>query len=128
MAKLLPKQYAKILYELTEGKKGSELEKSVEEFVAFLIEQRALSKKEYMMKAFKEYAKLQQGIKKIIITSARELSDKMISEISSLFGKKVEVETSIDTSLIGGVVVRSGNSILDVSVKTQLEQLQRQLS
>ena len=128
MAKLLPKQYAKILYELTDGKSGTELEASVEEFVRFLIEQRALSKKEYLMKAFKEYAKLQQGIQKIVITSARELSGTMITEISALFGKKVEVETAIDTSLIGGVVVRSGDSIMDASVKSQLEQLQRQLS
>ena len=80
------------------------------------------------MKAFKEYAKLQQGIQKIVITSARELSGTMITEISALFGKKVEVETAIDTSLIGGVVVRSGDSIMDASVKSQLEQLQRQLS
>lgn len=128
MAKMLPKQYAKVLYELTEGKKGSELEKAVEEFVKFLIDERALSKKEYLMKAFKEYAKIQQGIQKIVITSARELSDKMIDEIASLFGKKVEVETAIDESLIGGVVVKSGDSIIDASVKSQLEQLQRQLS
>ncbi len=125
---MLPKQYAKVLYELTKGKEGSDLEKSVEEFVKFLIEERVLSKKEYLMKAFKEYAKLQQGIQKIVITSARELSDKMVNEIAGFFGKKVEVETTIDKSLIGGVVVRSGDSIIDASVKSQLEQLQRQLS
>jgi len=128
MSKLLPKQYAKILYELTDGKSGTELEASVEEFVRFLIEQRALSKKEYLMQAFTEYAKLQQGIQKIVITSARELSETMITEIAALFGKKVEVETAIDISLIGGVIVRSGDSIMDASVKSQLEQLQRQLS
>lgn len=128
MAKMLPTQYAKVLYELTEGKKGSDLEKAVEQFVKFLIDERALSKKEYLMKAFKEYAKLQQGIQKIVITSARELSDTMIEEIAGLFGKKVEVETKIDASLIGGVVVRSGDSIIDASVKSQLEQLQRSLS
>lgn len=125
---MLPKQYAKVLYELTNGKEGSELEKSVEEFVKFLIDERVLSKKEYLMKAFKEYAKLQQGIQKIVITSARELSDMMVQEIAGLFGKKVEVETTIDESLIGGVIVRSGDNIMDASVKSQLEQLQRQLS
>jgi len=128
MANLLPKQYAKILYKLTEGKSGKEMEKAVEEFVKYLIEERALSKKEYLMKAFKEYAKLQQGIQKIVITSARELSQKMIEEIAGLFGKKVEVETNIDKSLIGGVVVRTGDTILDASVKSQLEQLQKELS
>lgn len=128
MGKLLPTQYAKILFELTDGKSGKELGQSVEQFVTFLIEKRVLTKKVYLMQAFKEYAKLQQGIQKIVITSARELSKKMIDEISAMFGKKVEVEVAIDTSLIGGVVVRSGDTILDASVKTQLAQLQKQLS
>lgn len=128
MGKLLPKQYAKILFELTDGKSGTDLEQAVEQFVSFLIEKRVLTKKTYLMQAFREYAKLQQGIQKIVITSARELSKKMIEEISAVFGKKVEVETTIDSSLIGGVVVRSGDTILDASVKTQLEQLQKQLS
>ncbi|PIR03382.1 MAG: ATP synthase F1 subunit delta [Candidatus Magasanikbacteria bacterium CG11_big_fil_rev_8_21_14_0_20_43_7] len=128
MAKLLPKQYAKILFELTDGKSGEALEQSVQSFVAFLMRERALSKKTYLMNAFREYAKLQEGIQKIAITSARELSGKMIKEISELFGKKVEVETKIDTSIMGGVIVRSGDTILDASVKTQLQQLQRQLS
>ncbi|OIO20155.1 MAG: ATP synthase F1 subunit delta [Candidatus Magasanikbacteria bacterium CG_4_9_14_0_2_um_filter_41_10] len=128
MANLLPKQYAKILFELTDGKSGSALERAVEEFVKFLIDQRALSKKEYLMTAFKEYAKLQQGIQKIVITSARELSQKMIDEIAGLFGKKIEVETNINKALIGGVVVRTGDTILDASVRSQLEQLQKELS
>ena len=80
------------------------------------------------MKAFKEYAKLQQGVKKIVITSARELSEKITEEIALIFGKKVEVETKIDTTLIGGIVVRTGDTIFDASVKSQLEQLQRQLT
>ncbi|PIR75904.1 MAG: ATP synthase F1 subunit delta [Candidatus Magasanikbacteria bacterium CG_4_9_14_0_2_um_filter_42_11] len=125
---LLPKQYARILFELTDGKSGDDLELSVETFVKFLIEERALSKKEYLMKAFKEYAKLQQGVKKIVITSARELSEKITEEIALIFGKKVEVETKIDTTLIGGIVVRTGDTIFDASVKSQLEQLQRQLT
>ncbi|HBB37693.1 MAG: ATP synthase subunit delta [Candidatus Magasanikbacteria bacterium GW2011_GWD2_43_18] len=128
MANLLPKQYAKILFELTDGKSGSALEKAVEEFVKFLIDERALSKKEYLMNAFQEYAKLQQGIQKIVITSARKMSQKMVDDIAGLFGKKVEVETMIDKTLIGGVVVRTGDTILDASVKSQLEQLQKELS
>ena len=93
-----------------------------------MIDERALSKKEYVMNAFQEYAKLQQGIQKIVITSARKMSQKMVDDIAGLFGKKVEVETMIDKTLIGGVVVRTGDTILDASVKSQLEQLQKELS
>ncbi|PIR75972.1 MAG: ATP synthase F1 subunit delta [Candidatus Magasanikbacteria bacterium CG10_big_fil_rev_8_21_14_0_10_42_10] len=128
MATLLPKQYAKILYELTNGKSGSDLEKTVEAFVTFLVQERVITKKEYILTAFKEYAKTQEGIQKILITSARTMSDSLIEKIAHIFGKKVEVDTAIDASLIGGIVVRSGDTILDASVKTQLEQLQRQLS
>lgn len=129
MAKsLLPAQYAKILFALTEGKSGSELERATQAFVSFLINERALSKKEYIMQAFSEYAKEQQGIKKIVITSARDLSKQVVTEIAHLFGKQTEVETAIDPRLIGGVIVRTGDTVIDASVKGQLEQLQTQLS
>lgn len=125
---MLPKQYARILYELTNGKDNLALEQSISEFVKFLIKQRVLSKKEYIIDAFLEYANFQDGIQKITITSTRKLSDTVIKKISVFFGNRVEVKIEIDRSLIGGVVVRSGDIILDASVKRQLEKLQKQLS
>ena len=43
------------------------------------------------------------------------------------FGRKVNISTRIDKSLIGGTVIRAGDSVIDASVKGSLRQLGNQL-
>lgn len=128
MAALLPLQYAKVLYGITQGKSGKELEKAVEIFVQYLAEHNVVNKWQYIAKEYDKIAKEANGIKQITITSAKELSDTMREKIAMQFGDKVEVDSKIDESLIGGIIVKSGNTILDASVRSQLDTLTRTLS
>ena len=65
------------------------------------------------------------------ITSARELSEAEKAELSrslaGLTGKTVKPNFKIDTDIIGGVVTRIGSTVYDGSVKTQLENLKKEL-
>ena len=45
------------------------------------------------------------------------------NELSKKLGKQVELETSVDPSIIGGVVVRVGDTVYDSSVAGQLQQV-----
>jgi F-type H+-transporting ATPase subunit delta len=58
------------------------------------------------------------------IVSAVELSDELQASVQAalekLTGKKVELSTSVDPSLIGGIVAKVGDLVLDGSIKTQL--------
>jgi len=128
MKKLLPKQYAKVLYELTDGLSGKELSDAIATFAKFLKKQRVTSKLPHIVDAFEAYVKERQGIQSLKITSAQELSSTLVKKIADSFGKDTEVETSEDEELIGGVVVRNGNTIFDGSVRTQIEQLSRSLN
>lgn len=127
MAKLLPKQYAKILYESTKGLKGAELESVTKRFITFLRENQMVSKVKYIMKEFERHAKKEEGVEIIEITSARELSQTQIKEVSKNFGKNVEATTIVDPELIGGIMVRTENTILDGSIRGQLEKMKTQL-
>lgn len=127
MKKLLPIQYAKVLYRLTEGLAKSDLEKVVVGFITFLKQRQVLSKSELIIKAFERYSKEQAGIKFLKISSAKKLTEKQLNEIIKNFGKEVEVETNVDPNLIGGVVLQDGNTILDGSIKTQLKKLENKL-
>ena len=61
------------------------------------------------------------------ITSAFELSAEQVSELvntlKNKLGSDITVTTSIDESLIGGVIIKAGDTIIDASMKSQLDSL-----
>ena len=63
------------------------------------------------------------------ITTAVPLDDgvarKLGDEIEKTTGQKIELTSTVDPDLLGGIVVRVGNSILDASIRNRLESLRR---
>jgi len=66
------------------------------------------------------------------VTSAVELDETVTSrigeEIGRQTGRKVELTTTVDPDVLGGIVLRVGNSILDASIRNRLNQLRRQVA
>ncbi len=81
--------------------------------------------------AFAALAARDRGARRIEIVSARPLSanDKsaIIEALGKKLGGKVEAETKVDESLIGGFVVRVGSRQFDASIKSKLDSLRLQL-
>ncbi len=127
MAKLLPIQYAKVLYELTKDAKPEQMDRIFDVFVSRLSKDQMTSKIKYIITAYQKHAKQQAGIVELEITTAREVSDSLIKKITKEFGSNIEVITATNKNLIGGVVIKHGNTILDGSLKTQLTKLKREL-
>ncbi|MEZ6093841.1 MAG: ATP synthase F1 subunit delta [Pirellulaceae bacterium] len=67
------------------------------------------------------------GRVRAVVTSAAELSDdsrqKLEQKLSDMLGKQVLVSVKIDPSIIGGVVVRVGDTVYDSSVANRLNQV-----
>ena len=126
--KLSTKNCGKILYELTKDASGKELDKIVKHFILFLKREQMMTKIKYIMNEFINYTKEQKGIVQLQITSARGLSKTEVDKICKHFGQKVETEMKVDETLLGGVVIKDKNRILDASLKTQLQKFKRQLS
>ncbi|MCW2957239.1 MAG: atpH, partial [Solirubrobacterales bacterium] len=65
-------------------------------------------------------------------TSAVELDEKTVKEIGDRIaeqtGRKVDLSAGVDPDLLGGMVVRVGNTVLDASVRNRLEQLRKQVA
>jgi ATP synthase F1 delta subunit len=66
------------------------------------------------------------------ITSAVELDKSIVEQlgdrISEQTDRKVDLSSDVDPDILGGIVVRVGNSVLDASVRNRLEQLRRQVA
>jgi len=66
------------------------------------------------------------------ITSAVELDKSTVKDlgdrISEQTGRTVELSSSVEPDILGGIVVRVGNSVLDASIRNRLEQLRKQVA
>jgi ATP synthase F1 delta subunit len=68
----------------------------------------------------------------VTITSAVALGDETVRSIGDAIGQqtgqRVELTTKVDPDVLGGLVVRVGNSILDASIRNRLENLRRSVA
>lgn len=100
------------------------IEKIPANFLNLLVEKRRAEILPEIAEQFKIMVDEEKNISHGFVTSAVELSDdlhaKVQASLEKLTGKKVELSTSVDPSLIGGIVAKVGDLVLDGSIKTQL--------
>jgi F-type H+-transporting ATPase subunit delta len=68
----------------------------------------------------------------VLITTAIELDSATVESLSKRIGdqvdRNIEMSTAVDPEILGGVMLRVGNVILDASIKNRLEQLRKQVA
>lgn len=68
----------------------------------------------------------------IEVTSAVEMTsdeiDRLSTALEARFEREIEVSTAVDESLIGGAIVRAGDTVVDGSVRGKLEKLAESLA
>jgi F-type H+-transporting ATPase subunit delta len=68
----------------------------------------------------------------VLLTSAVELDRQLVEDlgkrISEQTGNEIELSSKVDPEILGGIVLRVGNFILDASIRTRLEQLRREVA
>ena len=73
-----------------------------------------------------------QRILDVELTTATELSDsefgRILGQIESASGRKVQASRKVDPDLIGGIVLQAGSMRLDASVRGRLERLRHDLT
>ncbi len=121
------KKIAAALYEVTKDLSGQELGKALQGFVSLLVRKNLFGQAEKIISAFVAYAKKQECILEIDVTTAREIETKLLQAIQNAFGKNVESTTNVDDSLVGGFVVKTKDTVFDASLKTQLQKLKQSL-
>jgi F-type H+-transporting ATPase subunit delta len=101
-------------------------------FLALLIEKHRMP---VIFRIRQEYGRLWQEENRILpveITSAIALDRATTETLGRTIGerakRKVTLSERVDPDILGGVVVRVGNSILDASIRNRLEQLRRQVA
>jgi len=82
--------------------------------------------------AFEGVIRQRQGVAEAEISSAVELSaaqkKKFAQTLERITGKKIEAKYSLDPTLLGGAVVRVGDTIYDGSVRSSLNEMRARLA
>jgi F-type H+-transporting ATPase subunit delta len=68
----------------------------------------------------------------VIVTSATELDAGLVEDIGKRIedqtGRRVELSSNVNPDVLGGLMVRVGNMVLDATVRNRLEQLRKQVA
>jgi len=100
-------------------------------FVNVLIDRKRIDQLDGVEKAFREEVDDIKGIRRGEVTSAQPLDEDELARItkalSRMSGKQVLVSTKVDPFLIGGLVAKVGDMVIDGTIRTQLNQLKESL-
>ena len=100
-------------------------------FLSFLIKKRRFFFIERILKSFIEICSRKRGELKAELKSAKELSSeeivKITEELTKNFSSKIKLNYKHDKSLIGGLVVQVGSTMVDTSIKNKLQQIENRM-
>ncbi len=123
------KQYAQALYEALQETKPKDQDVVIENFIEILKARGDLAEYEKIIAEYEIYDREQRGISEVEITTAGDvkMNKSLLDELNSIVGKDIEIKEKIDNNLIGGVVIKTGDTLIDGSIRHHLETLRKDL-
>ncbi len=116
-----------LLLDICEG----QLDQEGSNFLKLLIENNRLSLIVAIATIFETYKAEDEGSIDVDVSTAfaftKESKQSFNATLEKAFGKKINMKIAVDSSLIGGVLVRAGDQVIDGSVRGQLQQLAQRL-
>jgi F-type H+-transporting ATPase subunit delta len=107
------------------------LQKELRNLLAVLIDNDRIGQVREVASAYRAELQERQGIRPAEIVTARELSseerDTLVAHVGELAGTRIAPSFKLDTSIMGGTVVRIGSTVYDGSVRGRLERLKEAL-
>tara|TARA_Y100000992_G_scaffold46823_1_gene27089 strand:- start:231 stop:842 length:612 start_codon:yes stop_codon:yes gene_type:complete len=119
---------SKVINKIVENNKFDIL---FQNFLNFLIQKRRFFFIERILKSFVEICSIKRGELKAELKSAKSLSSDEITKITEMltknFSSKIKLNYKHDESLIGGLVVQVGSTMVDTSIKNKLQQIENRM-
>jgi F-type H+-transporting ATPase subunit delta len=101
-------------------------------FLFVVIDHRRTQALPEIIAAFQQVIRQRQGVAEAEVISAAALNDaqkaQLLQTLERLTGKKIQPTFSLQPALLGGAVVRIGDTIYDGSLKSRLNQMREHLA
>ena len=110
---------------------NSKLEFLFKNFLNFLITKRRFFYVQKILKSFNEICSEKRGEVKAEIKSAKKLTqeeiNKITEDLSNNFKSKIKLNYNHDQSLIGGLIIQVGSTMIDTYIKNKLQQIENRM-
>lgn len=110
---------------------GAEVQPETRNLVKMLIERSRVSLIAEIRELFDDQVRAERGIAVAAVTTAERLNpaeqDLVREKLEAMTGQQIELATKIDPEIIGGIVVRIGDQVIDGSVRNKLERMRARL-
>ncbi len=120
---LTAEQKAAVLTDLC----GDEINAKVQSFIAVLAENKRLGLLPSIQELFENLKAQQEKFSDVKVISAFELDDSveksLTEKLKTVLESDITLNTAVDSSLLGGVIVRAGDTVIDGSIKGRLNKL-----
>jgi ATP synthase F1 delta subunit len=107
-------------------------DESVVNFLDLLIEKHRMPALFRIRREFEALWEEENRLLPVQVTSAIELDESTVRQIGDAIGeqtgRRIELTSEVDPDILGGIVLRVGNSILDASIRNRLEKLRKQVA
>ncbi len=117
---------------LTELVPGEGEERFVRNLLTLLLERGRFRQIPDVVEAFSELVLQERGVVRVEAVTAVELAPAEIGRLRErlehALGRAVQLKVRVDPEVIGGIIIRMGDNVVDASVRTQLQALRRQLT
>jgi F-type H+-transporting ATPase subunit delta len=106
--------------------------KIIRNFLFVIVDNRRIQLFPEIVASFEQVLRRRQGVAEAEVVSATDLNDKqkttLLKTLEGLTGKKIQAKYSLAPELLGGAVVRIGDTIYDGSLRSRLNQLRTRLA
>ena len=107
-------------------------DEAVVNFLELLIEKHRMPALFRIRREFEALWEEENRLLPVQVTSAIELDESTVRQIGDAIGeqtgRRIELTSEVDPDILGGIVLRVGNSILDASIRNRLEKLRKQVA
>lgn len=132
MAKVIDQQLAEVLYQLTNQAKDKELAGLLDKFANYLVSSGQTQRWPVIADLYRQKWLSRQGILEVEIICARPLDQNYLQTLTDeltklLSASQLIVKTKLDPEILGGMIIRLPDRLLDASYRRQLRNLQANL-
>ncbi|MBT7552926.1 ATP synthase F1 subunit delta [bacterium] len=123
---------AKAVFLSLAEKNKEQTKKVVDNFITYLQEHKLMSLLPKVMIALRALQNQATDTVGVTVISSQELTDNLLKKLSSIMkdrlDKDVILDNQLDKEIIGGLLLRYDDKMIDVSIKNKVNQLVKQLA